>query len=319
MTKVLDWRRPIAMLALFSGIAVAQSSPAVTNCPSTTAALYARLRSVGLDEHRVYRVRGASIDRPNLHIVLDDGILAFTEDICGRTTGAYFEGEGEVLLRPPNKVERGSMALFTGMAILEEGFSSAYFRFNDDTAASWLANLSPVSEGAEVVKQWDSVSRSLAESDALRLLLDFSHFLPARDEGTQEFPRLLHARLQGKTLGSFELFWDAAAAEPLWAGQIRSRDGVPFWDVWTSFKPAALENPGRSKEAATNEISIGSFRIRATVQPPTTLRAAAELNLSIQKGGRRTLLFELSRYLKIDSVRMDGLFIPAVWAGRDNG
>ncbi|PYX28919.1 MAG: hypothetical protein DMG80_15355 [Acidobacteria bacterium] len=306
MTKVLDWRRPIAMLALFSGIAVAQSSPAVTNCPATTAALYARLRSIGLDEHRVYRVRGASIDRPNLHIVLDDGILAFTEDICGRTTGAYFEGEGEVLLRPPNKVERGSMALFTGMAILEEGFSSAYFRFNDDTAASWLANLSPVSEGAEVVKQWDSVSRSLAESDALRLLLDFSHFLPARDEGTQEFPRLLHARLQGKTLGSFELFWDAAAAEPLWAGQIRSRDGVPFWDVWTSFKPAALENPGRSKEAATNEISIGSFRIRATVQPPTTLRAAAELNLSIQKGGRRTLLFELSRYLKIDSVRMDG-------------
>ena len=98
------------MLALWllAGVAGAQSIPAGSNCPSTTAALYARLRSVGLDEHRVYRVRGASIDRPNLHLVLDDGVLAFTEDICGRTTGAYFEGEGEVLLRPPNKVERGS-------------------------------------------------------------------------------------------------------------------------------------------------------------------------------------------------------------------
>jgi hypothetical protein len=309
VTKVPHWRRPISMLALWllAGVAGAQSMPARANCPSTTAGLYARLRSVGLDEHRVYRVRGASIDRPNLHIVLDDGILAFTEDICGRTTGAYFEGEGEVLLRPPNKVERGSMALFTGMAILEEQFSSAYFRFNDDTAASWLANLSPVSEGAEIVKQWDGMSRNFAESDALRLLLDFSHFLPAPGlDSAQEFPRLLHAHLQGKKLGNFELFWDASAAEPLWAGQIRFREGVPFWDVWTSFRPSALDGPGRSKGPPANDVGIGSFRIRASVQPPTMLRASAEVNLSVQKGGRRTLLFELSRYLKIDAVRMDG-------------
>src|SRR5882724_4920605 len=297
------------MLALWllAGVAGAQSIPASSNCPSTTAGLYARLRSVGLDEHRLYRVRGASIDRPNLHLVLDDGVLAFTEDICGRTTGAYFEGEGEVLLRPPNKVERGSLALFTGMAILEEQFSSAYFRFNDDTAASWLANLSPVSEGAEIVKQWDGMSRNLAESDALRLLLDFSHFLPTVEmDSVQDFPRLLHAHLQGKKLGNFELFWDASAAEPLWAGQIRFREGIPFWDVWTSFKPRALDGPGRSKSAAASDVRIGSFRIRASVQPPTILRASAEVDLSVQKGGRRTLIFELSRYLKIDAVRMDG-------------
>ena len=309
MTKVLDWRRPLSMLALWSlaSIAAAQSIPSVSNCPSTTAALYARLRSIGLDEHRVYRVRGASIDRPNLHLVLDDGMLAFTEDICGRTTGAFFEGEGEVLLRPPNKVERGSMALFTGMAILEEQFSSAYFRFNDDTAAGWLANLSPVSDGAEVVKQWDGVSRSLAESDALRLLSDFSHFLPTPGmDSAQDFPRMLHAHLQGKKLGNFELFWDASAAEPLWAGQIRFREGVPFWDVWTSFKPGALDGPGRAKELGSSDVSIGSVRIRATVQPPTILRASAEVDLLVRKGGRRTVMFELSRYLKIDAVRMEG-------------
>jgi hypothetical protein len=294
-------------ICLAASVAGAQSISAAANCPSTTAALYARLRSVGLDEHRVYRVRGASIDRPNLHLVLDDGVLAFTEDICGRTTGAYFEGEGEVLLRPPNKVERGSLALFTGMAILEEQFGSAYFRFNDDTAASWLANLSPVSEGAEVVKQWDSMSRNFAESDALRLLLDFSHFLPAPGtDSVQDFPRLLHAHLQGKKLGNFELFWDASAAEPLWAGQIRFREGIPFWDVWTSFRPSALDGVGRSKSAAASDVSIGSFRIRASVQPPTILRASAEVDLSVQKGGKRTLMFELSRYLKIDATRMDG-------------
>src|SRR5258706_1923920 len=164
---------------LMAAMAIAQPVSGGPNCPTTTAAMYARLRSVGLAQQRVYKVRNAFIDRPNLHLVLDNGTLAFTEDICGRITGAFFEGEGEVLMRPHNRVERGSMALSTGMAILEEQFSSAYFRFNDDTAASWQADISPISEGAEVVKQWDGTSRNLAESDALRLLLDFSHFLPA--------------------------------------------------------------------------------------------------------------------------------------------
>ncbi len=122
-------------------------------CPQTTSALYARIRSVGLDPQRVYHVRDASIDRPNLHLDFDDGTLAFTEDICGRITGAFFEGEGEIRLRPPNRVERGSLALFTGMAILEEQFTSGYLRFNDDTAAVLQPFLTPAPEAAEFIKE----------------------------------------------------------------------------------------------------------------------------------------------------------------------
>src|SRR6202158_2881082 len=141
-------------------------------CPQTTGGLYARIRSVGLDPQRVYHVRDASIDRPNLHLDLDDGTLAFTEDICGRITGAFFEGEGEIRLRPPNRMERGSMALFTGMAILEEQFTSGYLRFNDDTAAVLPRFLTPAPEGGEFIKEWSDTSRSLAVVDALPLLLD---------------------------------------------------------------------------------------------------------------------------------------------------
>ena len=293
---------------LAAGLAYAQPASSGSNCPSTTSALYARIGSLGLDEHRVYRVRGAAIDRPNLHLTLDDGTIAFTEDICGRITGAYFEGEGEVLLRPPNRAERGSMALFTGMAILEEQFTSAYFRFNDDTAASWEPNLLPLPEAGEFAKSSNDLSRNLSQSDKLRFLVDFSHFLPTPDgpEPPPEFPRLFHARLQGAKLGNFEVYWDTNAAEPLLAGQLRLREGVPFWDVWTSFRPAALEGKGRAVTAGGSDVAIASFRIRARVQPPTTLRATAELEVAVRKGGHRTLLFELSRYLKIDSVRADG-------------
>ena len=157
----------------------AQPAEPAPDCPQTTSAIYARIRSVGLDPQRVYHVRDASIDRPNLHLDLDDGTLAFTEDICGRITGAFFEGEGEIRLRPPNRVERGSLALFTGMAILEEQFTSGYLRFNDDTAAVLQPFLTPTAEAGEFINNWDEPSRTLAEFDALRLLLDFSHFLPA--------------------------------------------------------------------------------------------------------------------------------------------
>src|SRR5580692_11745902 len=294
---------------LAAAAASAQAPQPSPDCPQATSALYARIRSVGLDPKRVYRIRDAAIDRPNLHLDFDDGTLAFTEDICGRITGAFFDGDGEIRLRPPNRVERASLALFTGMAMLEEQFTSGYLRFNDDTAAALKPFLTPAPERTELIKEWGDTSRVLAESDALRLLLDFSQFLPTAGgthdatELTRKFPSLLHAHLLGKRLGGFEVFWDASAAEPLWAGQPRVKDDLLFFDVWTSFLPTAAS---RAATVLAGDASITAFRIQATVQPPTMLRASTEVDVRIRSGGERTLLFELSRYLKIDAVEADG-------------
>lgn len=305
MKPGLGWSRWMIGLAwCLVAAACAQAEGPDPHCPQTASGLYARIGSVGLDPQRVYHVRGASIDRPNLHLDFDDGTLAFTEDICGRITGAFFEGEGEIRLRPPNRVERGSLALFTGMAILEEQFTSGYLRFNDDTAAVLQPFLTPAPEGADFIRQWSDTSRSLAEFDALRLFVDFSHFLPAPEgsEPERKFPPLLHAHLLGRKLGGFEVFWDAANPEPLWAGQPRVKDGIQFFDIWTSFAPS------RSGGATPlpNDAAITDFRIRASVEPPTRLQASTEVNVQIRSGGERTLVFELSRYLKIDAVEADG-------------
>ena len=310
MKPAMVWSRWMMMIGLawwlVAAAAGAQAAAPSLQCPQTTSGLYARIRSVGLDPQRVYRVRDASIDRPNLHLDFDDGTLAFTEDVCGRITGAFFEGEGEIRLRPPNREERGSLALFTGMAILEEQFTSGYLRFNDDTAAVLQPFLTPAPEGAEFIEEWGDTGRSLAEFDALRLLIDFSHFLPAPggNEPNRKFPPLLHAHLLGKKLGGFEVFWDAANAEPLWAAQPRMKDGTLFFDTWTSFAPNASGSAATARLA--NDVSITDFKIRASVQPPTRLQASTEMNVRIRGGGERTLLFELSRYLKVDGVEADG-------------
>src|SRR6266404_7227020 len=308
MKQGVAWLRRMIGWAwcLVAATAWAEAAGPSLQCPQTTSGLYARIRSVGLDPQRVYHVRDASLDRPNLHLDLDDGTLAFTEDICGQITGAFFQGEGEIRLRPPNRVERGSLALFTGGAILEEQFSSGYLRFNDDTAAVLQRYSTPAPESAEFIKEWDDTSRTLAEFDALRLLLDFRHFLPAPggNDLDRNFPPLLHAHLLGKRLGGFEVFWDTAGAEPLWAGQPRARDGVLFFDIWTSFAPSVARRSAKGPPAS--DASITSYRIRASVQPPTMLRASTDVNVRIRSGGERTLLFELSRYLKVDAVEADG-------------
>ncbi|MBZ5721524.1 MAG: hypothetical protein LAO03_14185 [Acidobacteriia bacterium] len=289
--------------------------------PKAAEALYLQLRSVGLDKSRVYRVRDASIDREALHVTFDDGTIAFTEDVAGHVTGAFFEGDGEVLLVPPDRVERASMALFTGAAILEERFVSAYFRFNDDTFAQMQPALRPSDNGLEFVSQWNQTSRNLAESDALRLLLSFSRLLPVNGEtpgpglagsSPARQDRMLHARVQGRKLGTFDVYFDSGSTEQIWAGQLRTTEGQSYYDVWTSF---SLNQPGSRQESigivageegVSDDLSISRYHIHSSIKPPTQLDCEASLQMEVRQGGQRAVFFELSRFLQIKEVTADG-------------
>ncbi|HXM20188.1 MAG TPA: M1 family aminopeptidase [Terriglobales bacterium] len=288
--------------------------------------LYLQLRTVGLDKSRVFRLRDVPIDKAAFHITLNDGTIAFTEDVAGRVTGAFFEGDGEILLSPPNQYERASMALFTGGAILEERFATAYFRFNDNTFAELLPSLMPVDDAPAFVSQWNETARNLAESDALRLLMTFSRFLPgggqlARDTAmpvssgnNQE--RFLHVRLQGLRLGTFDLYFDADASEQIWAGQFKTVEGASYYDVWTSFSSLETKAETNGSAEAVNatvgeggkpdSIAISHYKIRAGIKPPTQIDAEALLQLEVRQGGQRAVAFELSRSLQITQVEADG-------------
>lgn len=284
--------------------------------------LYLQLRNVGLDQSRVYHVRDVSLDRAAFHITLNDGTIAFTEDVAGRVTGACFQGDGEILLSPPNQYERASMALFTGAAILEERFATAYFRFNDDTFAELLPSLVPASYGQAFVSQWNQTAHNLAEGDAMRLLMTFSKHIPPLGEITEnptapiksgtDNDRYLHARVQGLKLGTFDLYYDSDTTEQIWAGQPKIVEGVGYYDVWTSFSLA--EANGRAEAVnvtlgeggKTDAIVIPRYKIRAEIKPPSQIDAEALLQVEVRQGGQRAVLFELSRALRIKQVEVDG-------------
>lgn len=329
VTKVLALRRfaGLTLSLLFLPYAPSMAQTTQDQKPGPAQSLYLRLSSVDLDPGRVFRVRDSSLDRPAFHITLEDGTIAFTKDILGKVTGAFFEGDGEVLLVPPNEAERKSMSLFTGMAILEERFTTAYLRFNDNTAAELQPGLREPEDPQAFVARWNETARTLAQADAMRMLASFSDLLPIADlaQGPVSVPatpvkqsdRLLHVRLQGRTLGSFDILFDSAAGEQVEAGQSKSTaDGTVYYNVWTSFSAGdigrghpALGQTLQTLPAETqfrDPISVLSYIIDAQVKPPKELDAEVQLDLEVSRDESRFLVFELSRFLKIKTVEEDG-------------
>src|SRR5258707_15112565 len=149
VTKVLVL---VFALALGDIPALGQAAPS----QSGAVALYRELLNPSFDAKDVYQVREVSIMMEDLHISISDGTIAFVREVNGRITGAMFEGVGEVLLVPPNRAERTSLALFTGSAVLEQRFQSAYLRFYDDkTVAELQTGLRGHAEDAqEFITRW---------------------------------------------------------------------------------------------------------------------------------------------------------------------
>lgn len=325
MTKVLriariSWIPALFVLACFLPRAYAADNPA----QKPAEALYAQLGTAGIDPARVYQVREASLDRPFIHISLEDGTIAFTQDVMGRVTGAFFEGDGEVLLIPPNEVERKSMSLFTGMAILEERFATAYFRFDDGVMSELAPDLRAAANPQEFVERAGPTAKNLASIDAMRLLITFSHMLPSADGSTSSWnatqrenrsDRFFHARLQGTKLGIFDVYFDSTAAEQVLVGQAKSAEnGETYYDVWTSFSAGQTGQlpAGTAKSVPSNlkvpahRIAVRSYKIRTEVSPPKQIQSKASLECEVGIGGARALLFELSRFLQIEKVTLDG-------------
>lgn len=297
--------------------------------PSAAALLYRQLRDVHLNANDFHHIREASIEREDVHITLDDGEIAFTQAVNGRITGAFFEGEGEILLIPPDRVERRSLGLFTSSAVLEEKFTTAFFRFNDDVAEELANSLRTSDEDAQAfVKKWDGTVNSLAEADALRLLTSFLN--GTNDAKGKVIPpagdHMLRVRIGGVHLGVFDLFFDTDAREQISVGQLdHDSFGNSYFNVWAAFPMRSKrvrsakrrESSGRSgvtpavlgsttEEEPEDRLHIGSYKIKVDVKPPTDLAVDCTMDGEVVQGGQRVILLELSRYLKVSQIELDG-------------
>ncbi|MGZ4859181.1 MAG: hypothetical protein ACXV8M_06465, partial [Candidatus Angelobacter sp.] len=294
--------RVTKVLLLISALGNLPAAGQPAASPSGAVALYRELLNPSIDAKDVYQVREVSILLEDLHISISDGTMAFVREVNGHITGAMFEGVGEVLLVPPNRAERTSLALFTGSAVLEQRFHSAYLRFFDDKIVTELrAGLRGHADDAEeFVTRWQQPALLLARGDALPIL-------QAMTSAPQSAARFLHLRMGGTTAGIIDVFFDSNGSEQISVAQASVVNNVAYYDTWTSFPMRSVREAAGEEDPATRaSFEMSDYKLRVKVQPPTDLSAEAEFTLTPQRSGLRTVILELSRYLKLTEVRVNG-------------
>ena len=124
------------MSRLFVGLAL--TSYGFAAGPSA-AELAKSIREAGLDPDQCYRVRDVSFQKEDIRVYLTEGYLIFSKPVDGERRAAVFTaevegGDGEVLLLPPFRGERQSLAMFTQSANLDEHFRAALMIFTEASA-----------------------------------------------------------------------------------------------------------------------------------------------------------------------------------------
>ncbi len=97
-----------------------------------------QIREAGLDSERCYRVRDLDFAKEDVRFYFTDGYLTFGKPVDGRRYSAVFmaeveAGDAEILVFPPSRSERLSLARATGSPNLNEHFKLAAMLFTDDT------------------------------------------------------------------------------------------------------------------------------------------------------------------------------------------
>ncbi len=272
----------------------------------SAADLSREVREMSLDPAECYRVRDLSLPKDEARIFLTDGYLIFAKPISGVRMSAVFTadvegGDAELLLLPPNRGERRSMASYIGSPNLDEHLGAAVLIFSDDTYAKLTSQIQQnpsnrkVPEmGAVMAEHWNGVVRNIAASFQVRLVWDVLL-------GEQQNHGFLAMSMSGAKLGNFDLYYDRSAREQIVVGKLNTRDNILFFDVWTSFVARSFRN---QPDAA--ELTLNDFRIDATLKPDLNLSVVTHVKVNPGRSALPVLAFDIAHAMRISSVTVDG-------------
>jgi hypothetical protein len=290
--------------------ALAMAAPAAQKEPFATGANLGKLiRATGLDPTECYRVRDLNFVKDDIKFYFNDGYLIFSKPVNGERISAAFTadvegGDAEVLLLPPYRGERQSMAKFTQSPNMDEHFSAALLVLSDGSAQALLDRITRENLGRKtpemgplLVDQWSPVLSNVMSSFELRLVQDLLTPQPARQG-------LVFATIAGRQLGNFDLLYNGRAREQILAGQLGERNGHPAYDIWTSFE-ARTSRTGASS-AFVPPFTVERFQIDAALDGNLRIKATVHAAVKVSANPVRGLPFAISRGMEVTAARIDG-------------
>jgi hypothetical protein len=274
---------------------------------ATTAADLARqLKTASLDPDECYRVSELNFNKEDIKLYLTSGYLIFAKPIAGLRPAAVFvsttvAGDAEVILMPPVRSERMSLANFTESPNLDEHFKAAVFIFTDGTAENLLSRihdsaLKNVPEAGNLLgDQWNGILRNLTGSFETRLVYDM--LAGDRKAG------LFYIAISGNQLGNFDLLYDPAGHEQIVAGKLAYRDNHTYFDTWTSFAARSSRNAVPSERS---RFAFDNFRIDSTIDADLTLKDITRVTVTAKQNAGSAIPLNLSQGMRVTQATMDG-------------
>lgn len=274
--------------------------------PLQPSSITRQLREGKLDATACYRVRELTLVKEDVRIFLTDGYLIFAHPLNGKRLSAMFSaetegGDGEILMLPPHRGERRSLASFTKSPNLSEHISSALMIFTDDTAAALLAEIERTGAkrseemGVLLSDRWSETVRNIQASFEVRLLEDLL-------DGAQ--PGFFFMAAAGKTLGNFDIFLDPRAREQVVAGQLTQRNNRTLYDIWTSFESRSVRKG--APPVLPSLFRTEAIRIDAELLPDLRIRAVTRSSIQTLDKPVRAVALEISRRMKLTEARVNG-------------
>lgn len=304
----MKWLFWIAGCCAALDLALAQeAAPAQADSAGRLGQISAQLRENLLDAEACFEVRDFQFRRHEARIFLSDGYLIFRRPIDGRRMGALFVakeeiGDAEILLIPPNRLERVSLNAFIGAPTLEEHFRLAAFLFSDGTGEAWFEQLSqdPTAKrrperGAILAESWNSTVRNLGLSLETRLVEDLLN-------GAGKERGFFFATISGNKLGNFDLLLDASAREEVLVGQLVNEDGRSRYDFWTHYEPRRAN----ARPLPEPAVKVRGYRVEARIDENLLFHAKVSMEIEARRGPLEVISIDLAPRLRLQSVQFNG-------------
>ena len=260
------------------------------------------IRESSLDPAQCYRVRELSLGFDEAQIFFTEGFLIFSKPVAGTPISAIFSadiegGDAEILLMPPDRGERRSLAQHTGSPTLEEHFTTTAMVFAPETHRNLMeqiranpANKPSAEMGALLSERWNTVMHNLDESFGLRLAADLLS-PSAKRKG------FFAAAMAGKSLGAFDLVFDPRTSEQLLIGKTDNQN----FDVWSSF----VSRSYRATPFAP-EFALKNFKIDSRLDEDLTLHCVTRVTAVLHDAAEGALPFEISPRMQVMTASIDG-------------
>ena len=264
-----------------------------------------QIENMGLDAGQCYRVIDLQFAKQDLRIYLTSGYLIFSKPVNGLVTGAVFTadveaGDAEMLLLPPLRSERLSLASFIESPNLNEHFASALMLFTDGTGEELAAKLKASEAkrkpemGALLEEKWSRTMANVASSFQVRLAEDALDRKPEAG--------VFYMTVGGAKPGNFDVYYDAAAEENLIVGQLVQQKTASYFNVWTSLRSKA-RSEGRPSRP---ELGIDNYRIEATLDPGLKMQAVTRFTAESNQAMGRAVAFSISQAMRVTEAKVDG-------------